>query len=157
MFAVPPNTIAQSETSATSHPALIALELAADIERWRHAVRYHADGPIPRPVGEGLWLMSWLPGQRTDWHSHGGEVGAFTVVAGALTERIARTSGVRALLRVETGQTRVFGPSYLHQLVNEGPHPAVVIMCVAQGPAWLRAPQIPSQRRRPEFGESAAA
>src|SRR2546421_3376722 len=129
MFAVPPNTIALSVTPATSHPALLALELAADPERWRHAVRYLPDGPVTRVVGADLWLMSWLPGPRTDWHPHDGMSGAFTVVAGALTERVTRTSGVRIQHRVEAGQTRVFGPSYVPQLVNDGPPPAVVIMC----------------------------
>lgn len=154
MFAVPPNTIALSETPASSHPALIALELAADTERWRHAVRYHPDGPVTRLVGADLWLMSWLPGQRTDWHAHDGMSGAFTVVVGALTERVTRTSGTRVQHRVEPGQTRVFGPSYVHQLINDGPYPAVVIMCA---PAELRETRIPSQRRYPGSGEPAAA
>lgn len=158
MFAVPPNTIALSTTPAGSHPALIALELAADTDRWRHAVRYHPDGPVNRLVGGtdelDLWLMSWLPGQRTDWHGHDEASGAFTVVVGALTERVTRTSGARVQHRVELGQTRVFGPSYLHQLINDGPYPAVVIMCV---PAERRERRIPTQRRHPGFGEPAAA
>lgn len=161
MFAVPPNTIALSVTPPTSHPALIALELAADTERWKHAVRYDADGPVTRLVGgserDELWLMSWLPGQLTDWHTHDGDSGAFTVVTGALTERVIRTSGARVQHRVEPGQTRVFGPSYLHQLINDGPHPAVVIMCVPTAPAGRSESRIPSQRRRPESGERFAA
>ena len=36
-----------------------------------------------------IWLMTWLPGQRTDLHDHGGSTGAFVVVSGALTEEIA--------------------------------------------------------------------
>jgi quercetin dioxygenase-like cupin family protein len=166
MFAVPPNTIALSVTPATSHPALIALELAADIERWSHAVRYHADGPVTRLVGgsDGYdrWLMSWLPGQRTDWHTHDGWDGAFTVVAGALTERVTRTSGARTQHRVEPGQTRVFGPSYVHQLINDHRYPAIIIMCtrpiIAAGlPAELPAQRTPTRPRRPGFGEPAAA
>ena len=27
------------------------------------------------------WLLTWLPGQGTDWHDHGGSAGAFVVVA----------------------------------------------------------------------------
>ena len=32
------------------------------------------------------WLLSWLPGQSTDLHDHGGSAGAFAVVSGTLTE-----------------------------------------------------------------------
>jgi quercetin dioxygenase-like cupin family protein len=162
MFAVPPNTIALSVTPAASHPALIALELAADTESWSHEVRYHADGPVPRPVGgssgQDLWLMSWLPGQRTDWHAHDGSAGAFTVVVGTLTERVTRTSGTRIQHRVQPGQTRVFGPSYVHQLINDGPHPAVIIMCTRPfTTAAHRDTRIPTPRRHPGSGEAAAA
>jgi mannose-6-phosphate isomerase-like protein (cupin superfamily) len=155
MFAVPPNTIAHSVTPATSHPALIALELAADVQRWSHAVGYHADG-------HDRWLMSWLPGQRTDWHTHDGSIGAFTVVAGALTERVTRTPGDRVQHRVEPGQTRVFGPSYVHQLINDRGYPAIIIMCTRSIIAAGSPIELPTQRTRrrpprPGSGEAAAA
>src|SRR2546423_6336547 len=34
------------------------------------------------------WLLTWLPGQGTDLHDHGGSSGAFLVLAGELTEHI---------------------------------------------------------------------
>src|SRR4051794_33240718 len=131
MFAVPPNTIAQSVPPASAHPALIALELAADIDRWSYEVRYHVGQRYSRLVatseGQDLWLMSWLPGQATDLHRHPGMAGAFTVVIGTLIER----TGER-VHQVVPGQCRVFGPDYVHQLINEGPYPAVSIMCTAR-------------------------
>ena len=33
-----------------------------------------------------VWLLTWLPGQGTDLHDHGGSAGAFVVVSGVLTE-----------------------------------------------------------------------
>src|SRR5262245_19774664 len=33
------------------------------------------------------WLLTWLPGQGTELHDHGGSAGAFVLVSGALTER----------------------------------------------------------------------
>ena len=36
-----------------------------------------------------VWLLSWLPGQRTGFHDHGESAGAFTVARGALRERTA--------------------------------------------------------------------
>jgi mannose-6-phosphate isomerase-like protein (cupin superfamily) len=158
MFAVPPHTTALSATPSSSHPALIALELAADVARWSHAVRYDADGPVTRPVsrsgGHDLWLISWLPGQRTDWHTHHGLAGAFTVVAGALTERVIRSSGTRTQHRIEPGRTRVFGPGYAHQLINDGGYPAVAIMCVLVESQGRRTP---NRRPPPASGEPAAA
>ena len=35
------------------------------------------------------WLLTWLPGQGTDWHDHGGSAGAFMTLRGVLTERHA--------------------------------------------------------------------
>ena len=36
-----------------------------------------------------VWLLSWLPGQRTGFHDHGESAGAFTVARGTLRERTA--------------------------------------------------------------------
>jgi predicted metal-dependent enzyme (double-stranded beta helix superfamily) len=135
MFAVPPNTIALSSTPATAHPALIARQLAADTHRWRHLLRFHTGERFTTLVEESehqeVWLMSWLPGQGTDLHNHGGATGAFTVVEGVLTESVARDAGTQrpahSVHRVESGQSRVFGPGYVHRVANDGPEPAVSI------------------------------
>src|ERR1700759_914040 len=34
-----------------------------------------------------VWVISWLPGQATGFHDHGGSAGAFAVVWGTLVER----------------------------------------------------------------------
>jgi predicted metal-dependent enzyme (double-stranded beta helix superfamily) len=135
MFAVPPNTVALSGIPADAHPALIARDLTADPARWQHLVRYHTDERfttlVERADGQEIWLMSWLPGQRTDLHNHGGATGAFTVVTGVLTERVARARGTEpphdTVHLVAAGQSRVFGPGYVHQVRNDGPEPAVSI------------------------------
>jgi hypothetical protein len=36
------------------------------------------------------WLLTWLPGQGTDWHDHGGSAGAFITLRGVLTEAPCR-------------------------------------------------------------------
>jgi predicted metal-dependent enzyme (double-stranded beta helix superfamily) len=78
-----------------------------------------------------VWLLSWLPGQRTALHDHGGATGAFTVVLGALTERVVGTAEggrtVEVLHPLAAGQSRAFGPHYVHQVSNEGADPAVSI------------------------------
>ena len=52
-------------------------------ERWYE--RLHADDQYE------VWLISWLPGQGTGFHDHGGSAGAFTVVWGTLEEHQAGT------------------------------------------------------------------
>src|SRR5271169_1738423 len=68
-----------------------------------------------------VWLISWLPGQETGFHDHGGAAGAFTVVLGALTEsRVigGSTSGQVLAKPVKAGATRSFGPRYIHNVHN---------------------------------------
>jgi predicted metal-dependent enzyme (double-stranded beta helix superfamily) len=136
MFAVPENTVAVAGGSALRHPARVALDYAADRARWRHLLRYDPDERfatlIERVGDDEVWLMSWLPGQRTDLHDHGDASGAFTVVSGALSERVARKDAVSGAEaggehQLRAGQARVFAPGYAHQVSNEGPDPAVSI------------------------------
>lgn len=126
MFAVPANTIASASVAPTVHPALVARAYAADRPRWAHLLRYDPDERFATLVEQTdeqeIWLMSWLPGQETDLHDHGGAAGAFTVVSGTLTEHVPHR-GVS--LSLSLGQSRVFGPGYAHQVRNEGPDPAV--------------------------------
>jgi quercetin dioxygenase-like cupin family protein len=129
MFAVPPNTVALSGTPASAHPALIARALAEDTERWRHLLRFHTGERfttlVERTEAQEIWLMSWLPGQGTDLHNHGGATGAFTVVTGTLSERVMRPTD--RLHQLVAGQSRVFGPGYIHAVSNDGAEPAVSI------------------------------
>ncbi|MEV6844301.1 cysteine dioxygenase family protein [Actinoplanes sp. NPDC051411] len=48
------------------------------VDRWYHRLTVAEDHEV--------WLLTWLPGQGTDLHDHGGSSGAFLVVAGTLTE-----------------------------------------------------------------------
>lgn len=134
MFAVPPNTVATPPPNrALAHPVRIAREFATFRESWAHLLRYDPDerwfGLLERTEEHEVWLLSWLPGQHTALHDHGGATGAFTVVSGALTERAIQTgrAPVEALHPLVAGQSRVFGPNYVHQVHNESPDPAISI------------------------------
>jgi hypothetical protein len=75
------------------------------------------------------WLLTWLPGQSTDLHDHGGAAGAFTVLDGHLTEATP-TAGAPVRLAKRSygpGATRRFGPRHVHQIVNSGTVPAVSV------------------------------
>jgi predicted metal-dependent enzyme (double-stranded beta helix superfamily) len=135
MFAVPPNTVAAPANRAIAHPVRIARELAADRHNWAHLLRYDPEqrwfGLLERTDEHEAWLLSWLPGQHTELHDHGGATGAFTIVSGTLTERAIQTRAdgrpAEALHSLVAGQSRVFGPDYVHQVYNDDPDPAVSI------------------------------
>lgn len=77
--------------------------------------------------GVEVWLLSWLPGQGTRPHDHGGARGAFTVLSGRLTETY-RYPGrhIRAAAR-ESGQSIGFGPSRAHIVHNTFDAPAASV------------------------------
>jgi predicted metal-dependent enzyme (double-stranded beta helix superfamily) len=66
-----------------------------------------------------LWLISWLPGQSTGFHDHGGANGAFGVVWGELEEHVvARDAATSSASAVRAGKVRSFGPRYVHDVRN---------------------------------------
>jgi hypothetical protein len=116
-------------THITDHLAL-ARRYAARPQDWPFAPRfnpyrrwYHRLASVPD--GE-VWLLSWLPGQGTDLHDHGGSAGAFVVVSGTLTEgTLADGRGRLDHRRYRAGDGRSFGRHHIHQITNAGPEPAV--------------------------------
>ena len=83
-------------------------------ERWYERLRYDADHEV--------WLISWMPGQSTGFHDHGGSRGAFAVAYGELTEHdTVRGRSIRA------GQWRQFGSDYVHDVRNVSTAPAVSV------------------------------
>lgn len=115
---------------AQEHPATVAefaglaRAIAADRARWAPLVEYDAASRWYHRlrVGPGyeVWLLSWVPGQRSGSHDHGRSSGVLTVLDGELTER-TRTAG-RTL---GSGAQRVFAPGYVHEVVNDSLEPAV--------------------------------
>jgi predicted metal-dependent enzyme (double-stranded beta helix superfamily) len=65
-----------------------------------------------------VWLISWLPGQETGFHDHGGAAGAFAVVWGALDEYVASGATAVRMNRVAAGGVRAFGPRHVHDVRN---------------------------------------
>ena len=84
------------------------------------------------------WLLTWLPGQSTDLHDHGGSAGAFTVLDGRLDEQLPiGRSEVRLTARgYGVGATREFGPRHVHRMVNTGPVRSITVHVYA--PALTR-------------------
>jgi predicted metal-dependent enzyme (double-stranded beta helix superfamily) len=113
-----PQQLAAEVRRLTSVPAEWVARVRLDPEgRWYEQIRVNDSCE--------LWLISWLPGQATGFHDHGGANGAFGVVWGELDEQmVARgTAGPAgsvgtAVRAVSAGQVRAFGPHHVHDVRN---------------------------------------
>jgi hypothetical protein len=118
-----------SPTTAVDYLAR-ARELADRPHDWPVAPRFD---PVRRwyyrlvaDAAAEAWLLTWLPGQATDLHDHGGSSGAFVVVSGKLTEEtLTPTGGGLTGSTVAAGAGRRFGPQHVHRIVNSSPRPAI--------------------------------
>jgi mannose-6-phosphate isomerase-like protein (cupin superfamily) len=103
---------------------------AADPESWPVKPRFDAAerwyARLATTPEHEVWLLTWLPGQETDWHDHGGCAGAFTVVSGALVERTLAGGRVHHL-DLPAGCGRRFGARHVHGVANVGTAPAISI------------------------------
>ena len=113
----------------------IAARYAACPEEWPVAPRFN---PVDRwyhrltaADDHEVWLLTWLPGQGTDLHDHGGSAGAFHVFGGSLTEDtiVATPGGPHRMITRELGEGagRRFGSRHIHRITNRSSRPAVSI------------------------------
>jgi quercetin dioxygenase-like cupin family protein len=147
---VPTATVPPAPGSADGLAA-VALALAARPRLWRPLVRFDTedryytrlparlDASIETPAdGFEAWLLTWLPGQRTGWHDHGGSAGAVTVVVGELAESTLAGSEIDPVRRrrLTPGDVRPFGRNHRHEMLNASAAPAVSLHVYA--PALVR-------------------
>jgi predicted metal-dependent enzyme (double-stranded beta helix superfamily) len=119
--------------STVKQRLLTPRELAAEVRRltsapaeWVARVRLDPEGRWYEQVRVDdsceLWLISWLPGQSTGFHDHGGANGAFSVVWGELDEHIVARDAAgpagAAVRAVPAGEVRAFGPHHVHDVRN---------------------------------------
>ena len=103
----------------------VVRRLAASPAEWLPRVRLNPDGRWYERIHIGesheVWVISWLPGQATGFHDHGGSAGAFEVVWGTLMEHRGVggvTTGQVLAKPVPAGGSRAFGPRYIHDVRN---------------------------------------
>lgn len=99
--------------------ATVASELTTpllDILRYEQRQRWWAR--LALTGGVELWLLSWLPGQGTGAHDHGGAAGAFTVLLGELAEDYRYPGGPIRQLGHTVGSAIGFGAGRAHDLRN---------------------------------------
>jgi predicted metal-dependent enzyme (double-stranded beta helix superfamily) len=118
------------QTNITS--VLTPQQLAAEVRRltsapaeWVARVRLDPEGRWYEQIKVNealeLWLISWLPGQSTGFHDHGGANGAFGVVWGELDEHMVApvgTPGGSVVRTVGAGLVRPFGKRHVHDVRN---------------------------------------
>ncbi|MBW0015340.1 cysteine dioxygenase [Mycobacterium sp.] len=63
-----------------------------------------------------VWLISWVPGQPTELHDHGGSLGALTVLSGSLNEFRWDGTGLRRR-RLDAGDQAGFPLGWVHDVV----------------------------------------
>ena len=107
-----PRQLAAEVRRLTAAPAEWVARVRLDPEgRWYEQIR--VDDALE------LWLISWLPGQATGFHDHGGANGAFGVVWGELSESVATRGAVTSAANVvAAGEVRSFGPRHVHDVRN---------------------------------------
>lgn len=94
-------------------------------DRW--FVRLYGDDEVD------VWLISWVPGHRTELHDHGGSLGAATLLSGSLDE--FRWDGERLRCRrLEAGDQAGFPLGWVHDVVWAPPGPPTSVTSLA-GPA----------------------
>lgn len=106
----------------------VAAELATPllgVLRYGHSERWWAR--LALTSGVELWLLSWLPGQGTGPHDHGGAAGSFTVLLGELAEDYRYPGGPIRGLGHTVGSAIGFGAGRAHDLRNSSAAPAASV------------------------------
>src|SRR6202167_5601480 len=137
---LPPASMTAGRLLGARQLADVVRRLAASPSEWLTRVRLNPAGRwyerIHLDNSHEVWVISWLPGQATGFHDHGGSAGAFAVVWGTLTERRVAGGVVTGQVQarpVEAGGSRAFGPRYIHDVRNAAPS-AVAVSVHAYSP-----------------------
>lgn len=77
--------------------------------------------------GVEVWLLSWLPGQGTQPHDHGGAAGSFTVLTGEVVEEHRYPGAPIGTRLLRAGQGLGFGGDRAHVVRNAGVLPASTV------------------------------
>ncbi|WP_406817782.1 cysteine dioxygenase [Mycobacterium sp. M23085] len=107
-----------------------------DSRRW--FTRIHGDEELD------VWLISWVPGQPTELHDHGGSLGALTVISGSLNEYRWDGKALRRR-RLDAGDQAGFPLGWVHDVVwAPRPVTAPVSLPVTGAPSAVAAPGQPT-------------
>jgi predicted metal-dependent enzyme (double-stranded beta helix superfamily) len=137
---------------ADPRPAEVVQALAARRELWEPLVRFNPEQRVHvralvAPTWEA-WVLTWLPGQGTFIHDHGGSAGAFLVLDGALTEETygLRTPQAPAVRELGVGRTRAFSARHVHRVTNTRDVPAISLHAYEPAIAFMTTYEVVGER-----------
>jgi predicted metal-dependent enzyme (double-stranded beta helix superfamily) len=130
-----PAAPADAATLEVSQLVDYARFVAAGVTRGQYLFGFDAAGRwhqrIYRDRRVDVWLISWLPGQGTELHDHGGSSGAFAVITGTLTEAVLEPAGgfsdVLRQRRHRAGEAVGFDGRHIHDVRNTDDQPALSV------------------------------
>jgi predicted metal-dependent enzyme (double-stranded beta helix superfamily) len=132
---LPPASVTAGRLLGARQLADVVRRLASSPSEWLTRVRLNPEGRwyerIHLDDTYEVWVISWLPGQATGFHDHGGSAGAFEVVWGSLLERRVVggvTTGQVLGKVIGAGESRSFGPRYIHDVRNSATSAVAVSM-----------------------------
>ncbi len=105
--------------------------LAADSSSWVPHVRHdpHQRGAslLMRDERVEVWVLSWMPGQDTGYHDHGGSAAAIRVTQGQIHEERLALAGPPKGRTLAAGGLGVVPALHIHRVHHAGVEPAVSI------------------------------
>lgn len=115
----------------------------AEADSWRSIIRFTTQERWFRRLAltddYEIWLLSWLPGQRTGFHDHGDAAGAFAVAQGDLRESLASPGRTAVRTRIAVaGSVTSFGRRHVHDVANVSAEPAVSVHAYSPPLAAMR-------------------
>jgi len=105
--------------------------LADDREKWvpyvRHDPNQRGAALLMRDAQVEVWVLSWLPGQDTGYHDHGGSTAAICVTQGEIHEERLSFAGPPRAQTLQEDAVSVVPALHIHRVHNAGFVPSVSI------------------------------
>jgi predicted metal-dependent enzyme (double-stranded beta helix superfamily) len=137
----PPRTLAAAAGALVSRRGLGTLaqdalrglveEIAARTDLWQplvitdaHRRRYRLLYEDPRL---DIWILSWMPGQKTGFHDHGNSNVALTRLQGVVLEQHIRLGSANIARELCPGRTQLGPAGYIHSVAHASGEPAVTL------------------------------
>ena len=106
-------------------------DLAGDHEKWvphvRHDPKQRGVSLLMRDERVEVWVLSWLPGQDTGYHDHGGSAAAIYVTTGEIREERLSLAGPPKGHTLGERSVSVVPALHIHRVHHAGRVPSVSI------------------------------
>jgi quercetin dioxygenase-like cupin family protein len=116
-------------------------ELAAEPERWQHAVRHVSDVRVYERIWDdeevNAWVICWSRDQDTGFHDHDESAAAIAVISGHVREDRLRLGSLPRSRVIGPGSIFTVPPVAIHRVLHAGSAPAVTLH--AYSPPLVRA------------------